>query len=213
MSFCRIKPNPVAAHIIPSDKPRTITSLWNIRFMISFVPSMFPYCRQFAAATLIINKAIPSQNKVKNPWKGDLTASAFCLSNAVNCRVKTKSLNLLRLLGNAESFSYRDKLNINLTSGTNQRTLSIPIFKISLNALLSSAVKTYRPGSFNLFRVTGIFFSLVDPGCDLEEGIFASLCCLPFMAASGVCTPLLSARNPPPFPPLTKAVGSCFNAS
>lgn len=102
---CIIRPKPVAPQSAPSDSPSTITSRLNISPIISLLPSIFPYCLQFSAPSLIVNNAVPSQNNVKKPWNGESALSAFCRSKAVNCLVKTKSLNLL-LLFLEGSFSY-----------------------------------------------------------------------------------------------------------
>jgi len=48
---------------------------------------------------------VPNQKSVKNPWNGESADSAFCLSNAVKRRVKTKSLNLLLRLAVVGFFS------------------------------------------------------------------------------------------------------------
>ncbi len=107
ISHCKISPKPVAPQRTPSESPRTMTSRLNISPIISLLPSMFPYCRQFSAPSLIVNRAVPSQNNVKKPWNGESALSAFWRSKAVNCLVKTRSLNLLRLFfAPAGSFSY-----------------------------------------------------------------------------------------------------------
>lgn len=104
---CNTIPKPVAPHSTPSDKPRTITSRLNISPIISLLPNMFPYCLQFSAPSLMVNSAVPSQKRVKNPWNGESALSAFWRSKAVNCRVNTRSLNLLlRFFAPAGSFSY-----------------------------------------------------------------------------------------------------------
>jgi hypothetical protein len=134
INLCKIQPKPVAANKTPSERPRTIRSRCNMMPRISFVPRMFPCACQFFAAICIIKIAMPSQNKVKNPWKGESALAAFCLwllseskfienercksvayqrakkierdlSNAVNCLVKTKSLNFFLRFGSVELFS------------------------------------------------------------------------------------------------------------
>ncbi len=68
---------------------------------------MFPYSSQFAMISFRQYMPIPNQNRVKNPWKGELALSELFRSNVVNCLVKTKFLNLpLLFFAEAGSFSW-----------------------------------------------------------------------------------------------------------
>ena len=88
-------------------------------------------------------------------------------------------------------------------------TLSIPVFNISLKAS-SSAVKIYRPFSFNLFKVTGMDFSRGGLGLEFEGTFNDWYALLPFVSTAG---PLVAPSKPPPLPPATTAIGSCLKAS
>ena len=79
ISFCKIQPKPVAANKTPSERPSTVRSRCNMIPKISFVPRMFPCACRFFAAICIIKIAMPSQNNVKNPWKGESALAVFCL--------------------------------------------------------------------------------------------------------------------------------------